>query len=253
MQPLVEVLLLRSSVFGLSGITRCPANTLHFEPMGLLEVIGPVMVGPSSSHTAGACRLALLARRTLLSKPQRATLTLHGSFAKTAKGHGTDQALAGGLLGYAPDDARIPDALERAEEAGLELHFNTKDLGDVHPNTVKFTLVNEHETVEFLGSSLGGGLVRASKVSGFETNFSGAYHTLLIRHTDQTGVIATVARVLADDAVNIATLTCARRKRGETALMALELETAPTPHVLTYLSQLGVVNWLRLLPDVMNG
>ena len=95
-----------------------PMNTLHFEPMGLLEVIGPVMVGPSSSHTAGACRLALLARHTLLTEPHRATLTLHGSFAKTAKGHGTDRALAGGLLGYAPDDARIPDALERAETSG---------------------------------------------------------------------------------------------------------------------------------------
>ena len=225
--------------------------------MGLLEVIGPVMVGPSSSHTAGACRLALLARRTLLTPPHRATLSLHGSFAKTAKGHGTDRALAGGLLGYAPDDARIPEALERAAAAGLELHFETKDLGDVHPNTVKFTLQTEDETAEIVGSSLGGGLVRVTKVGGFETNFSGAYHTLLIRHTDQTGVIATVARVLADDAVNIATLTCARSsrggRRGETALMALELETAPATHVLTYLSQLSVVNWLRLLPNVIRG
>lgn len=225
--------------------------------MGLLEVIGPVMVGPSSSHTAGACRLALLARHTLLTPPQRATLSLHGSFAKTAKGHGTDRALAGGLLGYAPDDARIPEALNGARTAGLELHFETKDLGDVHPNTVQFTLHTEDEKVELLGSSLGGGLVRISKVSGFETNFTGAYHTLLIRHTDQTGVIATVARVLADDAVNIATLTCARNsrggRRGETALMGLELETAPSTHVLSYLSELSVVNWVRLLPDVMNG
>lgn len=225
--------------------------------MGLLEVIGPVMVGPSSSHTAGACRLALLARRTLLTPPRKVTLSLHGSFARTAKGHGTDRALAGGLMGYAPDDARLPDALEQAEAAGLELDFTTKDLGDVHPNTVQFTLQTEDETVELLGSSLGGGLVRVVKVGGFETNFTGAYHTLLIRHTDQTGVIATVARVLADDGANIATLTCARStyrgRRGEAALMALELETAPAAHVLTYLSQLGVVSWLRLLPDVMDG
>ena len=219
--------------------------------MGLLEVIGPVMVGPSSSHTAGACRLALLARHTLLSPPRKATLTLHGSFAKTAKGHGTDRALAGGLLSYAPDDARIPAALEQAEAAGLELHFETKDLGDVHPNTVKLTLENGEEKVEMLGSSLGGGLVQVSNIDSFATNFSGAYHTLLVRHTDQTGVIATVARVLADDAVNIATLTCARKKRGAAALMALELETAPSPYALTYLSQLGVVSWLRLLPEVM--
>ena len=224
--------------------------------MGLLEVIGPVMVGPSSSHTAGACRLALLARHALLSPPQKVTLSLHGSFAKTAKGHGTDRALAGGLLGYAPDDARLPDALSRAAEGGLELHFETKDLGDVHPNTVQFALETETETVTLVGSSLGGGLVRVFKVDGFDTNFTGAHHTLLLRHTDQAGVIATVARVLADDAVNIATFTCARRQHGGqrgTALMALELETAPSSFVLTYLSQLSVVNWLRLLPDVMNG
>ncbi len=233
--------------------------------MGLLEVIGPVMVGPSSSHTAGACRLALLARHTLPGLPERATLTLHGSFAKTAKGHGTDRALAGGLLGYAPDDARLPDALDHAAACGLDLRFETKDLGDVHPNTVQFTLEakakeTEAETLTLLGSSLGGGLVRVFKVDGFETNFTGAYHTLLLRHTDQAGVIATVARVLADDAVNIATLTCARSshrshrgRRGAAALMALELESAPSPYVLAYLSQLSVVSWLRLLPEVMGG
>ena len=225
--------------------------------MGLLEVIGPVMVGPSSSHTAGACRLALLARHTLGSPPRNVTLSLHGSFAKTAKGHGTDRALAGGLLGYAPDDARLPDALSHAAERGLELHFETKDLGDVHPNTVKFTLETEPkahtQTVTLLGSSLDGGLVRVFKIDGFDTNFTGAHHTLLLRHTDRAGVIATVARVLADDAVNIVTLTCARKRRGAAALMALELETTPAPHVLSYLSELSVVNWLRLLPNVMNG
>ena len=226
--------------------------------MGLLDVIGPVMVGPSSSHTAGACRLALLARHTLRTPPTQATLTLHGSFAKTAKGHGTDRALAAGLLGYSPDDARIPDALGRAAQAGLALTFATKDLGDVHPNTVQFSLSTPDEQLDMLGSSLGGGLVRVSRVDGFELNFSGAHHTLLLRHTDRPGVIATVARVLADDAVNIVTLHCARGKqaqgrRGGAAMMSLELETAPGAHVLGYLSQLSAVSWLRLLPEVMHG
>ena len=226
--------------------------------MGLLDVIGPVMVGPSSSHTAGACRLALLARRALRTPPTEATLTLHGSFAKTAKGHGTDRALAAGLLGYLPDDTRIPDALERAAQAGLALTFTTKDLGDVHPNTVQFTLSAADERLELLGSSLGGGLVRVSQVNGFELNFSGAHHTLLLRHTDQPGVIATVARVLADDAVNIVTLHCARGnhargRRGGAAMMSLELEEAPAAHVLDYLAQLSAVSWLRLLPQVMRG
>ncbi len=221
--------------------------------MGLLDVIGPVMVGPSSSHTAGACRLALLARHTLRTPPTSATLTLHGSFAKTAKGHGTDRALAAGLLGYLPDDARIPDAPERAARAGLTLTFAIKDLGDVHPNTVQFSLSTPDEQVDMVGSSLGGGLVRVFRVDGFELNFSGAHHTLLLRHTDRPGVIATVARVLADDAVNIVTLHCARGKRGGAAMMSLELETAPGEHVLAYLSQLSAVAWLRLLPEVMRG
>ena len=220
--------------------------------MGLLDVIGPVMVGPSSSHTAGACRLALLARRALLSPPTQATLVLHGSFAKTAQGHGTDCALAAGLLGYFPDDPRIPDALTLAAEAGLELNFTSKDLGDVHPNTVKFLLTSEHESLELTGSSLGGGMVRVFRVGPFEISFSGAYSTLLLRHSDQAGVIATVARVLADDAVNIATLYCARHRRGGTAMMSLELEQTPSQYVLDYLRQLSAISWLRLLPDVMH-
>lgn len=221
--------------------------------MGLLDVIGPVMVGPSSSHTAGACRLALLARRTFLAPPTQAALVLHGSFAKTAKGHGTDRALAAGLLGFFPDDPRIPGALELASEANLELTFSTKDLGDVHPNTVEFQLISAHEQLSMTGSSTGGGVVRVFKVGGYDVNFSGSHPTLLLRHTDQTGVIATVARVLADDAVNIVTLHSARHRRGGTAMMSLELEQTPSPFVLEYLSQLSVVGWLRLLPDVMHG
>jgi len=224
--------------------------------MGLLDVIGPVMVGPSSSHTAGACRLALLARHTLKTPPTHADVALHGSFAKTAKGHGTDRALAAGLLGYYPDDARIPDALERAAQAGLALTFTTKDLGDVHPNTVQFSLSAPGEQLSLTGSSLGGGLVRVFRVDGFDLHFSGAHHTLLLRHADQPGVIATVARVLADDAVNIVTLHCARENRGRrggAAMMSLELERAPSAFVLDYLEHLGVVSWLRLLPEVMRG
>lgn len=224
--------------------------------MGLLETIGPVMIGPSSSHTAGACRLALLARHTLRAPPTRATLTLHGSFAKTAKGHGTDRALAAGLLGYRPDDERLPTALERAADEGLALEFLSRDLGDVHPNTVQFSLTSDGERVDLTGSSVGGGLVRVFRIDGFEINFTGAYPTLLVRHTDRAGVIATVARVLADDAVNIVTLHSsrenrARGRRGGAALMSLELETVPAPHVVTYLEQLGMVSWLRLVPDVM--
>lgn len=221
--------------------------------MSLLDVIGPVMVGPSSSHTAGACRLALLARHTLIAPPERARLTLHGSFAKTAKGHGTDLALTAGLLGFAPDDPRIPHADDEAATAGLALAFDTADLGDVHPNTVRITIENDDERVSLTGSSLGGGLVKVIRLNDFDTNFSGAYYTLMVQHIDKPGVIARVARVLADDEGNIATLYSARRKRGGEAMMSIEIDKQLSQYVLDYLTHLPYISWLRFLPEVMSG
>jgi L-serine dehydratase len=221
--------------------------------MGLLDVIGPVMIGPSSSHTAGACRLALLARHMLLRPPLQARLTLHGSFAKTARGHGTDRALVAGLSGMFPDDARIPEALKIATEAGLEVAFDSADLGDVHPNTVRIELRNEGEHVSMVGSSLGGGQVRVFQVNGFEIDFSGGSYALLIQHDDRPGVIARVARVIADDDGNIGRLHCARRKRGGQAMMSVEIDKSLSPYVLDYLSRLPYVGWVRMLPEVMSG
>ncbi len=222
--------------------------------MNLLDVIGPVMVGPSSSHTAGACRLALLARHALGSEPRRARFTLHGSFAKTARGHGTDLALLAGSLGAFPDDALIARAFEAAGERGLLHDFTTTDLGDVHPNTVRITLsADDDHNVTLTGSSLGGGLVRVFEVDGFRIDFSGAHPTLLIRHLDTPGVIARVARVIADDDVNIATLVSARRKRGGEAMMSLEIDRPLTTPARDYLRHLRYVTWLRELPEVMQG
>lgn len=225
--------------------------------MGLLDVIGPVMIGPSSSHTAGACRLALLARHARLTPPTRATLTLHGSFAKTATGHGTDLALIAGLLGMHPDDPRLPDARAHAAEAGLAVTFATADLGDVHPNTVR--IVTERgegeaaERVSLTGSSLGGGRVRVVDVDGFGIDFSGGAHTLLVRHEDRPGVIARVARVIADDDGNIATLHSARRRRGGEAMMSIELDKRLSQYALDYLTHVSYVHWLRMLPEVLSG
>ena len=221
--------------------------------MSLLDVIGPVMVGPSSSHTAGACRLALLARHSLIQPPTAAVLTLHGSFAKTARGHGTDLALIGGLLGMFPDDDRIPNAREHAAAAGLDVTFRTGDLGDVHPNSVRISLRSEEEEVVLTGSSLGGGLVRVFDLDGFEIRFSGGYHTLLVRHRDTPGVIARVARVVADDDGNIATLYSARRRKGGEAMMSIEIDKRLSQYVLDYLTNLPYVSWSRMLPEVMRG
>lgn len=221
--------------------------------MSLLDVIGPVMVGPSSSHTAGACRLALLARHSLIRPPQHAELTLHGSFAKTARGHGTDLALIGGLLGMFPDDPRIPNAREHAAEAGFDVEFRTADLGDVHPNSVRIALRAGEEQVVLTGSSLGGGAVRVFDLDGFEIRFTGGYHTLLVLHRDTPGVIARVARVVADDEGNIATLYSARRRKGGDAMMSIEIDKRLSQYVLDYLTHLPYVTWARMLPEVMRG
>ncbi len=221
--------------------------------MSLLDQIGPVMVGPSSSHTAGACRLALLARHVLGAEPRAARFVLHGSFAKTAQGHGTDLALVAGLLGYHPDDERIRDAFTHAVAAGLDYEFATADLGDVHPNSVRMELSAgaDDEGVSVFGSSLGGGFVRVTRVNGFDVQVSGAYHALLALHTDRPGVIARVASVVADDNGNIATAFSARQRRGGHAMMSMEIDRPLADYGVRYLESLPYIHWLRLLPAVM--
>lgn len=230
---------------------RVPRRLHSLATMSLLDVIGPVMIGPSSSHTAGACRLALLARSVLLEPVKEARLVLHGSFAKTARGHGTDLALLGGLLGFAPDDARLRDAFTEARAAGLGYSFVTEDLGDVHPNSVRLELKSASEEVSVTGSSLGAGLVKVFLVNGIQTYVSGSYHTLLVQHEDRPGVIAQVARVIAEDDVNIATIFSRRERRGGRALMAVEVERALKPHVIDYLRHMNYAKWVRVLPAVM--
>ncbi|TFU18075.1 L-serine ammonia-lyase, iron-sulfur-dependent subunit beta [Thermus tengchongensis] len=220
--------------------------------MGLLDMIGPVMVGPSSSHTAGACRLALLARHLLGERPRRVEFGLHGSFAKTGKGHGTHLALVAGILGFTPDDERLKESLSLAEKEDLEVAFKAVELGDVHPNTVRMVLEGEKERITVTGSSLGGGLVRIFDLDGFEVRITGAAPTLVIRNVDTPGVVARVARILADDEVNIAYLTVSRKKRGGEAMMSLEVDR-PLPEVpLRYLEHLSYILWVRQIPPVMD-
>ncbi|QRN80110.1 MAG: L-serine ammonia-lyase, iron-sulfur-dependent subunit beta [Nocardiopsis sp. BM-2018] len=236
--------------------TRERTARVHWRIVSLLDVIGPVMVGPSSSHTAGACRLALLARHALACEPSHARFVLHGSFAKTARGHGTDLALVAGALGAAPDDPRIPTAFDEAARAGLGHAFETADLGDVHPNSVRVTLRGVdggvERTVTLLGSSLGGGLVRVFELDGFRIEFSGGTSTLLVRHVDTPGVIARVTRVIADDEVNVASLYCARKRKGGEAMMAVECDRPISEVAAAYLLHLPSITWVRQLPAVMS-
>lgn len=213
-------------------------------------MIGPVMVGPSSSHTAGACRLALLARHLLGERPRRVEFGLHGSFAKTGAGHGTHLALVAGVLGLTPDDERLKESFALAEREGLEVAFREVELGDVHPNTVRMVLEGERERVTVTGSSLGGGLVRIFDLDGFEVRITGQAPTLVVKNVDTPGVVARVARILADDEVNIAHLTVSRKKRGGEAMMSLEVDRPLSEIPLLYLQNLSYILWVRQLPPV---
>ncbi len=215
--------------------------------MGLLDMIGPVMVGPSSSHTAGAARIAWLARQLLEDPPERVRFGLHGSFAKTGRGHGTHLALLGGVLGLAADDERIKDAFELARAAGLDHAFEDVELGDVHPNTVRIELENARERHVVVGSSIGGGLVRVWQVDGLDAYLTGESPALLVLHSDTPGVIARVARVLADDEVNIARIVSGRAQKGGDALMSLEVDRELSAIGLEYLRHLSYIHWVRAL------
>jgi L-serine dehydratase len=192
--------------------------------MSLLSVIGPVMVGPSSSHTAGAARLGWLARQCWGDAPEEVHLFLRGSFAATYWGHGTDRALAAGLLGFRPDDPRIPEALEEARSRGLRLHFHAEDVDGAHPNSVRFCFSRAGRAMEVIGSSVGGGAVRIEAIDGFRLNLSGELASLVTFHRDQPGVVAAVAGQLARLGVNIAAMSLHRGGRGEGAAMVIELD-----------------------------
>ena len=224
--------------------------------VSLLDVIGPVMVGPSSSHTAGACRIALLARALLGQTPSRAVLELHGSFAKTGSGHGTDRALVAGLLGMQPDDPRLRDGLLLAEAAGMVVEQrHVKLRGAVHPNSVRLTLQQTRDPrapsqVVVIGSSLGGGRVVLTELDGLPIEVSGHYDTLVIQAEDRRGTIGAIATELARAAVNIATVRLSRRSKGGVAVHVYELDEAPADSCVSALVGLPGVQVVRRVPRV---
>jgi L-serine dehydratase len=191
----------------------------------VFDIVGPVMIGPSSSHTAGACRLGELAREIFGGQPTEARILLHGSFASTGPGHGTDLALVAGLLGMRPDDQRISQALDLATVSGLSVEFAEVDLGDAHPNTAQFELADESgRAVMVRGSSLGGGNIVVTEIDGFEVEATGELPLLLVAHVDRPGEIAAVTSLLAESGVNIASMQVSRERRGAGALMLIEVD-----------------------------
>ena len=211
--------------------------------MNIFDIMGPIMVGPSSSHTAGAARIGLITRHLLGNRPAAAELLLHGSFAATGKGHGTDRALVAGLLGMQPDDPRIPRAFALAREAGMELRISTAVIRGAHPNTVILRVRDrEGRELEVNASSLGGGRVRVNAIDGMECTFTGDYPTLIIRNEDKPGQVAEVAGLLSEHGVNIAAMQLYRDRRGGLAVMVIESDQ-PIPE--------GMADYLRTLPGIV--
>jgi L-serine dehydratase len=217
----------------------------------LFEVIGPVMIGPSSSHTAGAVRLGLLTRAVFGDQPARALIELHGSFASTGHGHGTDLALVAGLLGLSPADERIRTALEEASRAGLEIALVESDLGEVHPNTARITVSDSAgRTTVVQGSSIGGADVVLTRIDGFDVVITGELPVLIVEHMDQPGVIASVSAVLAEHGVNIASMEVSREMRGAKALMVIETDQVVHADAVEAVGHAKAVTAVRTVPAV---
>jgi L-serine dehydratase len=219
--------------------------------MNVFDIIGPIMVGPSSSHTAGAVRIGRIARALLNEEPCKVQITFHGSFARTYKGHGTDKAILGGLLGMRPDDRRIKDSLELAKQMGMSYCFKTADLGDVHPNTVLIsTMGSSREKLEVLGSSVGGGNVLIRRVNGLEVDFTGANNTLLVFHRDTPGAVAAVTQLLAREGINIAQMKVFRFYRGGNAVMVIETDQSVQYGLTESIKELSFVTFTTIIPAV---
>lgn len=207
--------------------------------MNLFDILGPVMVGPSSSHTAGAVRIGYVASRLLEDEPVKADIVLHGSFATTGVGHGTDKALIAGLLGMAPDDIRIPQSFELADKKGLSFSFTNKTMKDAHPNTAVLKLVGKNgRQLEIQAASIGGGRIMIHKLDGVSVVFSAEKPTLIVYNQDQPGYVAQVTTSLSQRNVNIATMNLYRDKRGGFAVMVIETDQKIPQEAIDMLAKL---------------
>ena len=207
--------------------------------LDIFEILGPVMIGPSSSHTAGAAKIGAMARTLLGAPPVRAAIHLYGSFAETGAGHGTDRALVGGLLGMKPDDPRLPDAFAEAEKAGLTYTIDEIKLRDAHPNTAVIEAKSaDGRTLTMQASSNGRWRIMVNKLDGIEVNFNGTYNTLVIRNLDYYSSEAAVTTILSQFRINIANMSMWRHKRGGDALMIIETDQHIKPEQVTFIGQL---------------
>lgn len=214
-------------------------------------MIGPVMIGPSSSHTAGVVRIARAALKLLGSRPDSAEIIFYNSFARTYEGHGSDRAIIAGLLDFKTDDKRIKDALEIAQQEGLIYHF--KSIGNasaLHPNTIRLSLKKGNKVIDVVGESKGGGVINIAEVNGFKADFSANLHTMIITASDVRGSIAFIANVLAHDDCNIATMSVSRKGKNDLACLVIEMDSGLKPVTLAYIQSLSWVKEVIYVPDI---
>jgi L-serine dehydratase len=222
----------------------------HDRKQSILDVMGPVMVGPSSSHTAGTARLGRVAREILDEDPVEVKFFLHPPLAATYRGHGSDFALAGGAIGLNVDDPRIPEALRIAEQMGVDISFSEEDQGDVHPNTVRIEIRGPSREAEIVGSSIGGGVIEVFKINGFQTRFKGDSPTLLLFYRDRPGMISEVTNIIAEEGINIASLYCSRKQRGKDAFMEIDVDSPVSQEAISRICALHDMDEARYLDRI---
>lgn len=222
------------------------------EKSSIFDMIGPVMIGPSSSHTAGVVRIARAAIKILGDIPEEAEITFYNSFARTYEGHGSDRAIIAGLMDFQTDDKRIRESLEIAQQRGLNYHF--KSVGNasaLHPNSIRVRLTKGKKTIEILGESKGGGIINIAEVGGFKADFSASLHTLIIFADDKKGSIAFIANVLAHDDCNIATMSVSRKGKNDQACLVIEMDSGIKAVTFDYLRSLSWVKEVIYIPDIV--
>lgn len=218
---------------------------------GMFDIVGPIMIGPSSSHTAGAVRLGLMAGKILGEEVKSVEIQLHGSFAQTHRGHGTDRALMAGIMGFQPEDERIRDALDIAVDKGIEYSFVKVDLAETHPNTAIMRLVGVSGRKSVVqGCSIGGGNIIITRIDGYDVQLSGEYPALLVIHDDRPGVVTQVTAAISRYNINVAFMRLSRKNRGSSAMMILETDDNVPDEAVDECNQVYAVQTVLLIPSI---
>lgn len=221
------------------------------EQSSVFDMIGPVMIGPSSSHTAGVVRIGRVARKILGKNPDSGEITFYNSFARTYEGHGSDRAIIAGLLDFKTDDERIRNAFDHANEAGFQFKFRSVgNANTMHPNTVKVSVSAGEKKVEVIGESRGGGVIKVVGVNGFGVGFNANLTTMILMANDKKGAIAFIATILANDECNIASMSVNRKGKNDQACHVIEMDSKPPQITIDYLKHLTWINEVIFIPDI---